>query len=832
MKFSFPFRTGSGAEYKNVDDLFKLLLSESSGHYLLGKSNFWHGGIHLTDKTVPHCKAKDMIRCIGDGEVVAYRLHRDYLQSQWQGSALRYSTNFCLVRHRYVSPPAKGSAGAPGQTNQLTFFSLYMHLAPLSAYETDTAQGHRIKITASGLRVRDVASIGAASVGTIEQGAQLLVQELREIISDGKVYAFARATLQTQSIHYVDKVRKSKPGDAVWVVINCVSPVKKEIYAEFIATPSASVPKWWPGKPRMLIHSRVSARDGVGTHAKRLGLIAIGSELEYDPATVTELSLEGKKRKFAECTLLSGGYSGSDTKMPARFWVCIDGDFSVHQAGLPSQLDRVVTSSIPIKAGDPVGCLGLYESAVATGKTGQHQVHLEVFSADPGVRDFVQNKAGVLQEPLYLNLKQGARLFVSTGETPPNFTEEGAVLERDCRVPLADVNKVKDGAQVEWYEMDISDKTRDVHGAIRVASAERLCHHDWEKMGFHLVEAANASDGYLDKAASAPFFKTLYQKITDEAAPADREASRSALTGPDHQQSWSKIIARHPSEWKAKADDGLWAVLNTILRNVPDRHEHEKERINQTVWWDEVSGKVDGLPADGWVWHFHPFGFLEGVMGRCEEKCRSEVIELDVDSGKFLVSEKLVRFLMETESFQEYPYALADNSSGITIGYGYDLGQQTLASVERDLSGLYQKKEIDRLKACIGKRGKHARDYVEQVDDISITKERATLLAMRVKKRYAQQVVDIYPQVNSLHPDCQGALLSLVYNRGNSLEGPTRKEMKEIQEDFLSGNIESIPSRIRAMKRLWIGDRTKRGLLVRREKEAEFFEGGMKCKCW
>jgi len=109
---------------------------------------------------------------------------------------------------------------------------------------------------------------------------------------------------------------------------------------------------------------------------------------------------------------------------------------------------------------------------------------------------------------------------------------------------------------------------------------------------------------------------------------------------------------------------------------------------------------------------------------------------------------------------------------------------------------------------------------------------------MRMKAKYAQYVVDIYPESLNLHPDCQGALLSLVINRGNGLidradksntpekKKNNRKEMREIQQALSSHNNSIIPSLFRSMKRLWEGDGID-GLIVRREKEAAYFEGGL-----
>jgi hypothetical protein len=75
----------------------------------------WHGGIHITEAGAGQALDLDAgVRCIADGEVIAYRLNRAYPVSEIaaaQGQApvlAPYSTSFALVRHRMAFP--KGSA--------------------------------------------------------------------------------------------------------------------------------------------------------------------------------------------------------------------------------------------------------------------------------------------------------------------------------------------------------------------------------------------------------------------------------------------------------------------------------------------------------------------------------------------------------------------------------------------------------------------------------------------------------------------------------------------------------------------------------------------------
>lgn len=115
------------------------------------------------------------------------------------------------------------------------------------------------------------------------------------------------------------------------------------------------------------------------------------------------------------------------------------------------------------------------------------------------------------------------------------------------------------------------------------------------------------------------------------------------------------------------------------------------------------------------------------------------------------------------------------------------------------------------------------------ISDITISKDNATILAMKMKSIYSQTVVDTYPEVLDTHPHCQGTMLSLVINRGASftvLSPEARVEMKNIQIDFSQSNLSDIPMQIRTMKKLWVGKGLD-GLIKRREGETKLFEEGL-----
>jgi GH24 family phage-related lysozyme (muramidase) len=78
----------------------------------------------------------------------------------------------------------------------------------------------------------------------------------------------------------------------------------------------------------------------------------------------------------------------------------------------------------------------------------------------------------------------------------------------------------------------------------------------------------------------------------------------------------------------------------------------------------------------------------------------------------------------------------------------------------------------------------------------------------------------IYPELELLNEDTQGALVSMVYNRGNKLEGDSRIEMKRIVEMVKNKDYDGIAEEIEKSKRHW-ENKGLDGLVVRREAEAD-----------
>jgi GH24 family phage-related lysozyme (muramidase) len=188
-----------------------------------------------------------------------------------------------------------------------------------------------------------------------------------------------------------------------------------------------------------------------------------------------------------------------------------------------------------------------------------------------------------------------------------------------------------------------------------------------------------------------------------------------------------------------------------------------------------------------------------------------------------MFSEKALRLILEAEGLDQ-PGNWPGASSGITIGRGYDLRYSM--NFEDDWESYLSPDEIARLKTVLGKLGSN--ELAKQFKDIRISREAADhVFYDKTLPEYIRQTREAFPGFDDLPLDAQGALVSLVYNRGASMhdnsEEDRRREMRVIRDDVQKGDLQDIADQLRSMKRLWVGKGVD-GLLRRRDDEAELVE--------
>ncbi len=190
-----------------------------------------------------------------------------------------------------------------------------------------------------------------------------------------------------------------------------------------------------------------------------------------------------------------------------------------------------------------------------------------------------------------------------------------------------------------------------------------------------------------------------------------------------------------------------------------------------------------------------------------------------------------LEFIIDEEGMDQ-PWRFPGGDSGVTLGHGYDLGAGTESKGEmvNDWKRWLTGNELERLSVALGKTGAAAKALCPQFRDINISIEAADDVFFRATvPKYYQKTLSAFPNVDKLPGMAQAALLSLVFNRGTSMKGERREEMREIK-DILAGDppydLRGVTKALRNMKKLWIGKGVD-GLIARREREARFVENAI-----
>jgi len=168
--------------------------------------------------------------------------------------------------------------------------------------------------------------------------------------------------------------------------------------------------------------------------------------------------------------------------------------------------------------------------------------------------------------------------------------------------------------------------------------------------------------------------------------------------------------------------------------------------------------------------------------------------------------------------------------SGVTIGFGYDVGYVNVDELKRDLGSLLDASLVDRLAEAVGIKGEQAGPLAQKLQDIVVPWDAAMIVFRKVDMvNDGRLTLKAFPNSEKLPPDSFGALFSLIHNVGPRLtdkKPDDRKEMRAIRDLIAQGKFDKVPDQIRSMKRLWAGT-VLTGLIKRREAEALLFEKGL-----
>jgi hypothetical protein len=196
------------------------------------------------------------------------------------------------------------------------------------------------------------------------------------------------------------------------------------------------------------------------------------------------------------------------------------------------------------------------------------------------------------------------------------------------------------------------------------------------------------------------------------------------------------------------------------------------------------------------------------------EKTLELLLKYEVGGGKAYYEKYLSRFT--------WP----GGASGPTIAIGVDCAYYTESELIKIFLFLNDNQIKQILKAS-GKTGQSGKEYAMKLrdSDIIVDWERAMIIFKSITwPKFTRLAEKTFPGLEDLHPDAYGAIISLVFNRGTSLKGDSRKEMVNIKNLIAKKDYKKIAKEFRNMKRIWVGKHLD-GLIARREAEAKLVEG-------
>ncbi len=403
IKWSFPFAPAGKDDAGSPMTYMKALGNAEDGFYPLGVNGMWHGGIHFGHETAQLLKQDEGVRAIADGEVVAYRLNRRYPEFQYDDHKWAlYSTGFVLVRHRLQLPPSpkkngstSASTAAPAD-EQLTFFSLYMHLLDWDGYQA-----------------------------TVQQAKGAPANAGRPAMAPMKYWDGDRWYRVGDSAKDMQEVPKPTPQPPV----TDPDPLQRLLDPDYTPPPQPAAPPEPPPPPPIAGVRVFDAANG-----RVIGLLPKGAELTVGP----------EKDGWARiATMKSGRPVGpmagqSASANVACGWVNLK---SLELIVNPHSFDQVVVlkSPVSIDAGEVVGYLGHYlrhgDATLLPAKRTRPLVHVEVFAGSDLPAFIAKSKArgAELKEQTFLEVQPGAQLITKVVDPTPLMLKPGLKL-----VPMGD----------------------------------------------------------------------------------------------------------------------------------------------------------------------------------------------------------------------------------------------------------------------------------------------------------------------------------------------------------------------------------------------------------
>ncbi|WP_207865412.1 hypothetical protein [Pseudomonas sp. 58(2021)] len=668
QKWSYPLKVGT-AEATDPQQFYKALAKAKDGYYPLGANGLWHGGVHF-DEASGLVKDLTEVRCIADGEVVAYRIDEKYPTSDFGSTHSVYSTGFVLVKHRLElpAPPAPVAGAAPASSPvagpSLTFFSLYMHLLDWEGYKANPTLKDRPGFWGKGL---------------YEVKANAPDKPLGIRMRSGNAGHFPVLAVLPRG---TTVVTQPAPANQMWVAVISVSP-------EIAGLPAGG---WvYKGQLKDLGGGKYfvgnEAQDpipGGAQHGANIrGAHTSGLPLSHLPAGAqVRLGDEATPNNFRKLAEIVSGQAtpalaaGADGKFPGFIWLQSLTPKSEPHSPMGDVV--VLSPTYKIKAGEVLGHVGKYQNH--SDAAPKNLLHLEVFSCEDVKAFTEQSKAKAAGAPVaeksIVKIPVGTKLITHVqgmnATNPPKASDAGNDVGYDFYVPVGLLETLPADKKIKqtvtmgqsttttyWWRLDglLGDKDGNgIDGWFAEQDIVISRHSPFEWNGFDFIEETTSNadhfaaflhaqenlseqerEGYLPNVEAAiagsvneKLYKILDRDGDKKIAPTE---IAEALNKPWFSQPISQMVTRYENEWDFKKDK--WDALDEIIGH-SDSEPHkewveEKARIEKLSWWSKLLGQ-HGISNDARVQHIHPVGLISSFAHSggcsCSDVITKEQIKL------------------------------------------------------------------------------------------------------------------------------------------------------------------------------------------------------------
>lgn len=236
----------------------------------------------------------------------------------------------------------------------------------------------------------------------------------------------------------------------------------------------------------------------------------------------------------------------------------------------------------------------------------------------------------------------------------------------------------------------------------------------------------------------------------------------------------------------------------------------------------DVAGQPDNGSADESLWTW-----LDA---------RPEPFPLLSTNGVAFIAAEETGGLSYYESFTRWPH-FPGVQSGVTIGVGYDLRFNSEADFRAFWGHHLAPAVLNELAKDIGKKGTKERVSALKQMGVQVPFKAAwPVFIEKTLPSFYEQTKRIYPSLERLPDLCRSVLVSIVFNRGPSLSGSSRREMRTIQDILAKADapglskadrkaiLADVEDEILSMQRLWAASS---GLRKRRQSEANLWRKGL-----